>query len=106
MKESVSKLWVISMCTARTRKHGSITFDFVSALLDHKLVKHIDTTVCASLCTGKFAIFCSLDLCHGPQHFTHLNKRLLTAVLQLVIQYPELLNSFRVALLPQSAHLM
>ena len=36
----------------------------------------------------------------------HLNKRLLTAALQLMIQYPELLSSFKVAPLSLWAHLM
>ena len=53
------------------------------------------------------AIFCSPGVSLSLWHFTHLNKRLLTAAaLQLVIQYPELLSSFKVAPLPPSAHFM
>ena len=60
----------------------------------------------ASLCM-RSTIFCSPGVPLSLWHFTHLNKRLLTAAaLQLVIQYPELLSSFKVAPLPPSAHFM
>ena len=93
------------MCTVR--KHGSITFDLISLLFDHKWAKHIKPTpqyvkggASASLCMGRSTVFCSPSPPLSLRHFIHLNKRLLTAALQQVILYPKLLSSFKVASLP------
>ena len=52
MKESLFRLCYLNMhsSTCNTRKHGSITFDFIPSLLDHKWAKHIDPTVCKGWC--------------------------------------------------------
>ena len=92
MKESLSKLGCFNMdsSTCHKCKHGSLRCDFIFALLDHKWARHIDPQyvkggASASLYTGRSAIFCSPILPCRLQHLTHLNRRFLTATLQLLI---------------------
>lgn len=114
IKEPVSKLWSyfnVHSLTFHTHKNSSTTLHFVSMLFDNEWAKHINPKICkgctyASLCIGRSAIFCSPDLLCSLWHFTYLNKKLWTAALQLVIQYPELLSPFRVAPHPPWAYLL
>ena len=93
--------------TCHTRKHGSITFNFISSLLDTNGPNiSLKGGASASQCTRRSAIFCSPGLPLSLGHFTDLNKKLLTAALPLVIQYPELLSSFKVVPLLPWAHFM
>ena len=83
--------------TWHTGKHYSITFDFNSTSLDNNMWRVVLLLVYTQ---EESAIFCSPGLPCILRHFTNLNKRFLTEAMQLVIQYPELLTSFKVALLP------
>ena len=105
---------VISMCTAHLAIHVNMAplhlISFLCCLITNGpnilTPQYVKGDAAASLWMGRSAIFCSPGLPLSLWRFTHLNKRLLTAALQLVIQYPELLSSFKVAPLPPWAYLM
>ena len=97
--------------TCHTHKHGSATVIlFLPCLITNKSnissPQYVKGGASASLCMGRSAIFCSPGLSLSLWHFTHLNKKFLTAALQLVIQHLELLSSYKVAPLPPWAHLI
>ena len=92
------------MCTARLVIHVNMAaqrlISFLRCLIRNEpnisTSQYVKGGASASLCTGRPAIFCFPGL-PGLRYFTHLNKRLLIAALQLMIQYPEFLSSFKVA---------